>query len=153
LLELPRSDHAYKKDWIEMKRESYGAYMSKGRLDPKLSNDLETANYWKSIGYDKKDKKISKDNYYDIAMKIKEKCSMDVVFQVKDSFGNPVIENVKCIRSFDNMWNVLMDTLKENKIRTSEHDLDRWVCTIVRDDVRMGNDMRERLRKKYLPNV
>lgn len=150
-LKLERYDHAYKA-WNPKQREQYGSYMTKGRLEPVYTNDKEQADKWKSEGFDKK-KKISKDNYYELAMKIKEACSIDMVIDVKDQFGYIVAENRKCIKSFDDMWRMLMKTLDDNKIRTSEHDLDRWVCTIVRDDVRMGNDMRERLRKKYLPNV
>jgi len=152
-LDLDRSDHAYKHKWEISKRDSYGQYMTKGKLDPVFTNDMEQANLWKTKGYDVKDNKVDKKDYYTLCERIKLMSSVEYVVDVKDSFGNVVIEQRKCIRSFDEMYDNLLNVLKENKVRTSEHDLDRWVCTIVRDDPRWGQDLRERLRRKYLPLV
>lgn len=134
-------------------------YMSKGVVNTLKMCKGEFANeiaensrlLWKEP--EQKKTAIGSDNYYQLCMKIRESCTMEYVVNTVDDFGHPIMECKKVIRDFDEMYNKLMDVLDENGIRTSEYDIDRWILTIVRSDVRMGKGVRERMRKKYWDNV
>lgn len=127
-------------------------YMSKGIYQPKLviGYSPQEINDAKNNGYIKQDKQVTK----------KEKTHFDIIDEIlkeviyvecitRDDFGNQIFG--KRIKDFDNVYDVLMKKLRENRIRTADYDINRWLTTIFRDDPYWGASLRENMRKKYSP--
>ena len=54
---------------------------------------------------------------------------------------------------FDTMYHTLIGVLEEKKIRSSTHDLDRWMTTLLRTDLMIGRHIQQSLKKKYMDIV
>lgn len=56
-----------------------------------------------------------------------------------------------CVACKEN-WNMMMDKLDKNRIRTSKHELERIWVSIIRADPVFSSDMYEEITKKLLSN-
>lgn len=150
-LKLSRSDHSYKEvEWIDIKDPlRVCQYMAKGTLMPVYSNlPVAVSEYFRNKWEEKKSK--AKD-YFDICMEIRDQCTYEACIDTKDEFGYPQIRTVRVMRNFDEVYNMLLVKLDEERVRTNEMDMERWLLTITRGDPRLGEQTRERLRKKFSP--
>lgn len=128
------------------------AYMSKGIFDPKMNKGFAESliSEQKKLGYVKKDKKVSKrEVHWDVIEAIQKKAQVHNVIG-KDQFG---YAEITPSYNFDNIYALLMKELNDRKIRTSDHDLNRWLTTLLRNDYSAGRQIKENLRKKYFPDA
>jgi len=130
------------------------AYMSKGIFEPKVNKSFDPTliEEEKKKGFikDTKEKstKAKKEVHWDIIEAVKKKANVHNVLK-KDEFGYPI--SIPSY-NFDNVYDLLMKELAVRKVRTSSHDLDRWLTTILREDYSAGRQIRDNLRKKYFPD-
>lgn len=146
-------------DDYETGRETIG-YMSKGIYDPVFNKGFteEEIAEGKSKGYVKaakgegananavsKKKKTAKDTHFDICMRVRD-MSLKRNALMRNADGE--IVNAAVFASFDNVYKNLLTVLDEEKIRTSEYDMDRWLFTILRNDP-YSDGIRDKFREKY----
>ena len=146
-----RSDHSWKElEWIDEKDPiKVCVYMAKGNLDAKATNlPSIMLDYFKQ---EWKQGKQKKKDYFDICMEIREQCTYECSIECRDEFGYPQIRLVRAMRNFDEVYNMLMVKLDEERVRTNEMDIERWLLTIMRNDSRLGDETRKRLKNKFSP--
>lgn len=137
---------------------TYIAYMSKGCYEPvyvKNISDEEVA-LGKSLGYkpeknDKKgshtDKQLAKKGltHWDIVEYVRSKAHKVNVLKQTD-IG---LCSVPAYADYGQIYDLLVSKLEECKIKTHQSDLERWFCTIVRNDASAEAVVKENILKKY----
>lgn len=100
------------------------------------------------------DKKRSTHN--ERTLKKANKCHWDLVEEMKslievesyikaDLFGSLI--TAWRPRSYDQVYQIMIQTLDKHKLRSSPHDLERWFCTLVRDDE--SNSLKRNILAKF----
>lgn len=130
-------------------------YMTKGKYEPKASKGFtieyleERRKAWETHDNSTKrqtpNKRVKKETHFDICMRIRERAKKRSAL-IRTADGDIITAEV--FASFDNIWKLLMEELDNNKIRTSEYDMDRWLYTILRGDP-MGESVQSKYRQKY----
>lgn len=138
--------------------ETYIAYMSKGCYDPvfvKNFSDEEIA-FGKSVGY-KPEKRDNKGSHTDKQLAKKGLTHWDVVEWVRErAFKQEVLTRemgyvVTTVgySDYSQIYDLLINKLEELKIKTHQSDLERWFCTIVRNDAGCKGIVKESILNKY----
>lgn len=89
-------------------------------------------------------------------LKKANKCHWDLIEEMKslieveeylkqDLFGSLVTSWRP--RSYDQVYQIMIQTLDKHKLRSSPHDLERWFCTLVRDDE--SNSLKRNILAKF----
>lgn len=135
--------------------DKFITYMSKGKYEPKGSKGYEIEYFeerrkaWITRTNETErptpKKRSKKETHFDICMRIREKALKREAL-VRNPEGS--VETRMVFTSFENVYRLLLKELDDNRIRTSEYDMDRWLFTILRDDP-MGESVMSRLRQKY----
>lgn len=139
--------------------ETYITYMSKGEYDPLYVKNFhdDEIQLGKSLGYkpvksDKKmshtDKQLSKKglSHWDVIEYVRSKALKTIVLG-KDMFGYMVEK--EAYADYEQIYDLLVGKLEELKIKTHQSDLERWFCTIVRNDASANAVVKDNILAKY----
>lgn len=139
--------------------ETFITYMSKGCYDPVYVKNVsdEEIELGKSLGFkvEKSDKKMSHTDkqlnkkglsHWDVIEYVRSKAHKTIVLG-KDEFGY-MIEKV-AYADYEQIYDLLVGKLEELKIKTHQSDLERWYCTVIRNDSSANAVVKQNILAKY----
>lgn len=156
--------------WVNKKKDipdtGFITYMSKGVLSPKFvknfsQEEVDTLrDKWvnpitKVVEVSAKPKKEVKEKvktHWQIMTDIRAELSKIENFKLDVDPLTGQVVNMSSYK-FDTLYKITVKHLNKNEVRTSRNELERFIVTLIRDDVNFRDDVRDSIKKNIFRNI